>query len=182
MLDAAVAVFARRGFRAASMDEIAEAAGVSKPLVYLYLESKDALFTACIRREADALTAAVRDAVEAGAPPERQLWSGLLGFFEHTAAHPDGWTVLYAQARTVGEPFAAEVAGLRARIVDFVAGLIADACGAPDPRSVAPYAYALVGAAESLAAWASTAPEPPPARDLAASLMTFAWTGLAQAI
>lgn len=182
MLDAAVAVFARRGFRAASMDEIAEAAGVSKPLVYLYLESKDALFTACIRREADALTAAVRDAVEAGAPPERQLWSGLLGFFGHTAAHPDGWTVLYAQARTVGEPFAAEVAGLRARIVDFVAGLIAAACGASDTRSVAPYAYALVGAAESLAAWASTAPGPPPARDLAASLMTFAWTGLAQAM
>ncbi|MFI0898558.1 TetR/AcrR family transcriptional regulator [Streptomyces sp. NPDC020983] len=182
MLDAAVAVFARRGFRAASMDEIAEAAGVSKPLVYLYLESKDALFTACIRREADALAAAVRDAVEADAPPERQLRSGLLGFFGHTAAHPDGWTVLYTQARTVGEPFAAEVAGLRARIVDFAAGLIAAACGAPDTRAVAPYAHALVGAAESLAAWASTAPEPPPARELAGSLMTFAWTGLAQAI
>src|SRR6478609_2727749 len=103
MLDAAVATFARRGYRAASMDEIAEAAGVSKPLVYLYLNSKDELFSACIRREAESLTAAVRDAVEVGAPPEGQLWSGLLGFFEHTAAHPDGWTILYSQARTVGE-------------------------------------------------------------------------------
>ncbi|NUS12524.1 MAG: TetR/AcrR family transcriptional regulator [Streptomyces sp.] len=183
MLDAAVAVFARRGFRAASMDEIAEAAGVSKPLVYLYLNSKDDLFAACVRREADALTAAVRDAVEAGATPERQLWSGLLGFFEHTAAHPDGWTVLHIQARTVGEPFAAEVAGLRTRIVDFVAGLIAAACGAGDPGGVAAHAYALVGAAESLAGWAAAAPAPkPPGRELAASLMTFAWTGLAHAL
>ena len=44
MLDAAVLTFARRGYAAASMDEIAEAAGVSKPLVYLYLNSKEDLF------------------------------------------------------------------------------------------------------------------------------------------
>ncbi|WP_329175791.1 TetR/AcrR family transcriptional regulator [Streptomyces sp. NBC_01477] len=177
MLDAAVATFARRGYRAASMDEIAEAAGVSKPMVYLYLNSKDELFTACIRREADALAAAVRDAVEEGVGPERQLWSGLLGFFEHTAAHPDGWTILYSQARTVGEPFAAEVAVLRAEIVDFVAGLIAAACGSQD---VAGYAHALVGAAESLAGWAASSPSPAlSGEDLAATLMNFAWSGLA---
>lgn len=180
MLDAAVRTFARRGFRAASMDEVAEAAGVSKPLVYLYLNSKDDLFTACIRREADALAAAVRDAVDPAAPPRDQLWSGLLGFFAHTAAHPDGWTVLYAQARTGGEPFAAEVAALRARIVDFTADLIAAACGSTD---VAAYAHALVGAAESLAVWSATAPVPRPgARELASSLMTLAWSGLAQAL
>ncbi|WP_327289325.1 TetR/AcrR family transcriptional regulator [Streptomyces sp. NBC_01198] len=177
MLDAAVATFARRGYRAASMDEIAEAAGVSKPLVYLYLSSKDALFTACIRREAAALTQAVRDAVEEGATPERQLWGGLLGFFEHTSAHPDGWTILYSQARTVGEPFAAEVAGLRSEIVDYVAGLIAAACGSQD---VAGYAHALVGAAESLAGWAASSASPGlSGKDLAATLMNFAWSGLA---
>ncbi len=55
MLDAAVLTFARRGYRTASMDEIAELAGVSKPLVYLYLNSKEELFSAVIRREAAAL-------------------------------------------------------------------------------------------------------------------------------
>lgn len=54
MLDAAVSVFGRRGYMAASMDEIAELAGVSKPLVYLYLNSKDDLFSACVDREARA--------------------------------------------------------------------------------------------------------------------------------
>ncbi|MEV7895450.1 helix-turn-helix domain-containing protein, partial [Streptomyces cyaneofuscatus] len=45
MMDAAVQTFGQRGYRAASMDEIAELAGVSKPLVYLYLHSKEDLFS-----------------------------------------------------------------------------------------------------------------------------------------
>lgn len=189
MLDAAVATFARRGYRAASMDEIAVAAGVSKPLVYLYLNSKDDLFTACIRREAAALTVAVRAGVEPGAPADRQLWSGLLGFFEHTAAHPDGWTVLYSQARTVGEPFADEVAAMRAEIVEFVTELIAAAARDADcdaelaAREVGALAHALVGAAESLAGWGAAyerrPDEPRPSgKETAATLMNFAWAGL----
>jgi AcrR family transcriptional regulator len=184
MLDAAVAAFARRGYRAASMDEIAEAAGVSKPLVYLYLHSKDDLFTACIRREAEALKAAVRAAVEPGAPADRQLWSGLLGFFEHTAAHPDGWTILYSQARTVGEPFAAEVAVMRAEIVAFVTELIAAAARDADcdaalaDREVAALAHALVGAAESLAGWGTSTRARTSGKESAATLMNFAWSGL----
>lgn len=66
MMDAAVRTFGQRGYRAASMDEIAELAGVSKPLVYLYLNSKEELFTACIRRESKALVEAVQAAVEPG--------------------------------------------------------------------------------------------------------------------
>ncbi|MET9220746.1 TetR/AcrR family transcriptional regulator [Streptomyces sp. NPDC088197] len=186
MLDAAVATFARRGYRAASMDEIAEAAGVSKPLVYLYLNSKDDLFTACIRREAEALKAAVRAAVEPGAAADRQLWSGLLGFFEHTEAHPDGWTVLYSQARTVGEPFAAEVAVMRAEIVAFVTELIAAAARdggascdeALADREVAGLAHALVGAAESLAGWGAAHRGGASGKESAATLMNFAWAGL----
>ena len=54
-------IFGQRGYMAASMEDIAELAGVAKPLVYLYLNSKDELFTACIRREAKALTAAPRE-------------------------------------------------------------------------------------------------------------------------
>lgn len=186
MLDAAVAAFARRGYRAASMDEIAVAAGVSKPLVYLYLHSKDDLFTACIRREAEALKAAVRAAVELDGPADRQLWSGLLGFFEHTAAHPDGWTVLYSQARTVGEPFADEVAAMRAEIVEFVRGLIAAAARDADcddedlaEREVAALAHALVGAAESLAGRPRQDTAASSGRENAATLMNFAWSGLA---
>ncbi|MGW0825052.1 TetR/AcrR family transcriptional regulator [Streptomyces sp. NPDC002845] len=183
MLDAAVQIFGQRGYRAASMDEIAELAGVSKPLVYLYLNSKEDLFTACIRREAKALTGAVRAGVPAGLPADRQLWEGLRAFFTHTARNPDGWSVLHLQARTHGEPFAAEVAAMREELVAFVTELIAAGAREAhrDPslpeHEVAGLAEALVGAAESLAAWANTTPGVT-ARQAAATLMNFAWAGL----
>ncbi|MFF7713379.1 TetR/AcrR family transcriptional regulator [Streptomyces sp. NPDC087659] len=183
MLDAAVQTFGQRGYRAASMDEIAELAGVSKPLVYLYLNSKEDLFTACIRRESAALVAAVRAAVDPGLPADRQLWEGLTAFFGHTTEHPDAWAVLHRQARTHGEPFAAEVAVMRDEIVAFVTGLIGAAAreslgdGELADKDVAGLAQALVGAAESLAGWANDTPGVS-AREAAATLMNFAWEGL----
>ncbi len=183
MLDAAVRTFGQRGYRAASMDEIADLAGVSKPLVYLYLNSKEDLFTACIRREAAALTAAVRAGVRPDLPADRQLWEGLRAFFTHTAQNPDGWAVLHRQARTHGEPFAAEITAMREEIVAFVTELIVVAAreahrnpSLPE-REVAGLAEALVGAAESLAAWANATPGVS-ARQAAATLMNFAWAGL----
>ncbi|WP_329275763.1 TetR/AcrR family transcriptional regulator [Streptomyces sp. NBC_01451] len=183
MLDAAVRTFGQRGYMAASMDEIAELAGVSKPLVYLYLNSKEDLFTACIRREAGALTEAVRAGVERTLPADRQLWDGLRAFFTHTAQNPDGWSVLHLQARTHGEPFASEVAAMREGLVAFVTQLIVVAAREAhrDPslpeREVAGLAVSLVGAAESLAAWANATPGIS-ARQAATTLMNFAWAGL----
>ncbi|MFG2649760.1 TetR/AcrR family transcriptional regulator [Streptomyces sp. NPDC048436] len=183
MLDAAVRIFGQRGYRAASMDEIAEVAGVSKPLVYLYLNSKEELFTACIRREAAALVAAVRGGVSGEGPADRQLWDGLRAFFTHTAERPDAWVVLHSQARTHGEPFAAEVAVMREEIVAFVTSLIAEAAREahrkPElaEREVAGLAQALVGAAESLAGWAN-GDASVSAKEAAATLMNFAWAGL----
>ena len=183
MLDAAVRVFGQRGYRAASMDTIAELAGVSKPLVYLYLNSKEDLFAACIRREASALLAAVRGGVDLRQPADRQLWTGLRAFFTHTAQRPDGWAILHRHARTHGEPFLAEVTALRAEIVAFVTELIARAArtapGAPEltEREVAGLAEALVGAAEALAVWANTDPSVS-ANQAAATLMNVAWAGL----
>ncbi|MFD4522704.1 TetR/AcrR family transcriptional regulator [Streptomyces sp. NPDC058470] len=183
MLDAAVRTFGQLGYRAASMDEIAELAGVSKPLVYLYLNSKEELFTACIRREATALTGAVMAGVQPELSADRQLWDGLRAFFTHTAENPDGWSVLHLQARTHGEPFAAEAGAMREELVAFVTRLILVAAREAhrDPSlpegEVAGLAEALVGAAESLAAWANATPGVS-AKQAAATLMNFAWAGL----
>ncbi|MFG3039018.1 TetR/AcrR family transcriptional regulator [Streptomyces sp. NPDC048330] len=184
MMDAAVRCFARHGYQAASMDEIAELAGVSKPLVYLYLNSKEELFTACIRREAGVLLAAVAAGVEDGSVPvDERLWAGLLAFFTYAAENPDSWAVLSRQARTQGEPFATEAARMRDEIADFVAGLIGEAARDAEGgaeitgRDVAALAQALVGSAESLASWANETPGVT-AREAAATLMNFAWSGL----
>lgn len=182
MVDAAVRCFARQGYQTASMDGIAELAGVSKPLVYLYLGSKEELFTACIRREAQALLGAVAAGVGGPeVPPDERLWAGLLAFFTYAAEHPDAWVVLSRQARTQGEPFAGEVVRMRDEIVAFVAGLIGEAAEAADGvitgRDVDALAQALVGSAESLASWANETPGVT-AKDAASTLMNFAWAGL----
>ncbi len=49
ILDAALAVFAEKGFAAARLEQVAKAAGVSKGTLYLYFDSKEALFEAVVR-------------------------------------------------------------------------------------------------------------------------------------
>ncbi|MFI8521360.1 TetR/AcrR family transcriptional regulator [Streptomyces sp. NPDC085481] len=175
MMDAAVRTFGRRGYQAASMDEIAELAGVSKPLVYLYLRSKEELFTACIRREAEALLSVVAVAVEGEGAAEERLWDGVLAFFTHTAEHPDAWAVLSRQSRAQGEPFATEAERMREEIAAYVGVLIRGA--ARGPCDAEGLAQALVGAAESLANWANGAGGVAP-RQAATTLMSLVWSGL----
>ena len=187
MLDAAVRVFSKRGFHAASMDEIAEQAGISKPMVYAYLGAKEDLFIACLRREALRLIEAVTAAVGAGGPasnsrPDEQLWRGLRAFFGFVGAHRDGWTVLYRQARGQ-EPFAGEVAQVRARMAEAVAVLLGRAVAAVGQHAsdsdLEVMAYALVGASESLADWLADRPTEDPER-AATRMMNIAWLGADQ--
>jgi AcrR family transcriptional regulator len=179
MLDAAVGIFARRGFHAASMDEIAEVAGISKPMVYAYLGTKEDLFTACLHREATRLVEAVVGAVGSSTRPDEQLWNGLRGFFAFVGAHRAGWTLLYRQSRG-REPFASEWVGMRGRMVEIVSALLARAVagagGPAGPADIEPVTHALVGAAESMADWLADHPDEDPERT-AGRLMSFIWLG-----
>lgn len=179
MLDAAVAVFSRRGFHLASMDDIAEVAEVSKPMIYAYLGSKDELFIACIRRETRRLMDLISAAVPAGLAPDARLCRSLLAFFEFVAEHRDGWIVLYRQARVHGT-FAAEISAARERIIVMVAGLLAGPSNDEAHARALPIAHVLVGAAEALSDWGLEHPEETP-DDLATRLMGVVWTGLGAA-
>lgn len=179
MLDAAVKVFSRRGFHAASMDEIADEAGISKPMVYAYLGAKDELFTACLHREGTRLMEAIVAAVVPDLPFDERLWRGLRAFFRFVGAHRDGWAVLYRQGR--GErPFADELATMRSRIIEVVAGMLdrgLAADGRPDRAvELEVMAHALVGASESVADWLADHPDADP-DGMANRMMNVAWIG-----
>ncbi|WFE63287.1 TetR/AcrR family transcriptional regulator [Micromonospora sp. WMMD714] len=182
MLDAAVKVFSRRGFHAASMDEIAEDAGISKPMVYAYLGTKEELFIACLHREAARMMLTIAGAADPDLPADQRLWRGLRAFFGFVGAHRDGWAVLYRQARGA-PPFATELAAMRARLVEVVAGMFDHALRARGREIAATelevVAYALVGAGESLADWLADHPEAEPERT-ATRMMNVAWLGAAQ--
>src|SRR2546428_13985678 len=62
MLRAAADVFGERGYHGASMDEIAARAGITKPMLYSYFDSKEGLFAACGEAAAALLTEPVREA------------------------------------------------------------------------------------------------------------------------
>lgn len=174
VLDAAARVFARSGFHDASMDAVAEEAGVSKPMVYTHGGgSKEELFARCIRRESERLLTSVSGDLRS-ADPQSRLFRGLRAFFATVTTHREGWMVLYRQARA--GTFADEVSRARRRIVVRVAELLAEE--SVDPAAALPVASTLVGAAEGLADWWFDGGTGTP-DDLAAQLMSVVWPGLA---
>src|SRR5580658_4696646 len=72
----ALELFARRGYRATTMDDIAEAAGVTKPLVYQHFSSKRSLYLELVDTIAQDLLTAVRDAVLRAEGPRQQVELG----------------------------------------------------------------------------------------------------------
>lgn len=178
ILDAAVRVFSARGYHSASMDEISEVAGVSKPMIYAYLGSKEDLFAACIHREATNLLDAVTRGVRAELPPDMQLWHGLRAFFDFVGEQREGWQVLHRQAISQGGPFSEELLAIRNQainLVDSLLGRVATRKGLDDNATDA-LAAALVGAAESLADWWLDHPDMP-SKAVASRLMNLAWMG-----
>ncbi|HEY7591889.1 MAG TPA: TetR/AcrR family transcriptional regulator [Actinophytocola sp.] len=178
ILDAAVRVFSERGYHSASMDEISEVAGVSKPMIYAYLGSKEDLFAACIHREAANLLDAVTRGVQGDLPPDMQLWHGLRAFFDFVEQQREGWQVLHRQAISQGGPFSEELLAMRDRAISLVDTLlvrVATKQGLDDNATEA-LAAALVGAAESLADWWLDHPDVP-SKAVASRLMNLAWMG-----
>lgn len=77
-MDAAEALFVSQGFRATSIEAIAEAAGMSKVTLYGYFRDKEAVFTAVAERLADTMEEAVQTALAADAPFPAPLAAALI--------------------------------------------------------------------------------------------------------
>jgi AcrR family transcriptional regulator len=160
ILDVAGQVFARAGYEAAPMDEIADRAGVSKPMLYTYFGSKEGLYLAYIERAGGELV----ERLVGAAPPEDQSTAGLKAriteFLAFVEEHGDGWKVLFRELAST-RPFAERVAGLRERIAQAIRRMI-DSAGLEHPPTASDaIAHAIVGAGESLANWWLDHPEIP---------------------
>ncbi len=182
MLDAAIVIFSRWGYHKASMDEIAERAGISKPMLYLYLGSKADLFRACMRRESSRFVAAIAAVLDPALPVEEQVYRGLHAFFTFVADYRDAWNVLHRQARGQSGPVADEVAAIRETVLDEIVELLHGAVraqGLPplDRAELRPLATALVGSAESLTEWILDHPDETPEKTTR-RLMGLLWNGL----
>jgi AcrR family transcriptional regulator len=151
MLEAAGAAFATHGFHDASMDEIAQSAGISKPMLYNYFGSKRGLYVAYVERSGHQLIASMRTAAPPDEPPDERLRAGILAFLTYAEEHGSGWAILHREAIAQGGPLAAEVSELRERVASMLTALFKDEA----------FAHAFVGAGEALAGWWLDHPQRP---------------------
>jgi AcrR family transcriptional regulator len=98
VLDAAFGLFVERGYEGTSMEAIAAAAGVTKPVVYDCFASKEELFEALLRREEQRVLAEIQASLPADADvedPEPLLRDGFTAFLRAVAASPDAYRIIF---------------------------------------------------------------------------------------
>jgi AcrR family transcriptional regulator len=181
ILDAALEVFARRGFHGSSIDEIAQAAGVSKALIYEHFPSKRDLHVSLLERHVQEIFEALAVAAATSDPGEVRLRAGVDAFLEFVERRRDAFRMLF---RDAVEPDVAEiVASVQRQAAAAVAGMIASEPRTTpesperDRQAIEMVGQQLTGAVQSLAIWWGDHPEVP-REVLVESVMNFAWVGL----
>jgi AcrR family transcriptional regulator len=128
LLDAGADLFARHSFEEISMRQIAQAAGVSKALLYHYFPSKIELFKAAVAEKAAELQELIEPSGEGSAT--EQLAHSLEAYLAWIEANAETWSKLMQSAATL--PEARElVEGFRQRTMDLV---LAELTGGGKPR------------------------------------------------
>ena len=133
-LEVAHALFAERGYAAVTMDEIAAAVGVTKPLLYNYFGNKERLYIACMERAGDSLTATIAETVADSANPGDALGAGVRAFFAFLDTDRAAWAVLFDETLPRSGEVADRVADYRGRIVELVSGSLLAQLPAATPR------------------------------------------------
>ena len=181
ILQAAEQAFAARGYHTTSMDDIAAAAGITKPVLYDHFGSKLDLYVRLTEGIRDELTARGAAAMAADAPAEQRIRTGIDAFFAFVEERPAAARVLLFTP--VGEPelvdAAREVqAGATAAIAALLVGepgLLADV---PErERRIELITEFMKQGLHGLAEWWSQHPETP-REALVDAVMDLVWFGL----
>ena len=156
-LGVAHGLFAERGYADVTMDEIAAAVGVTKPLLYNYFGNKERLYIACMEQAGDSLIKTVGEAIAGTDSPGDALGAGVRAFFAFLDSDRAAWAVLFDETLPVSGEVADRVASYRDQIVALVSqSLLAQL---PEARrgaariEIEALSAALLGAAEELARW-----------------------------
>ena len=171
------AVFAKRGYEAASVEEIADRAKVSKPIVYEHFGGKEGLYAVVVDREVEHIVGRIVEAMSTGSPRER-LERAALAFLTYVQERPDGFAVLLRDAAPSKR--SGEMPALMYDLADRVGDVFADQFrkAGYDAKAAPIYAHALVGMVAFVGQWWTETRKPPPAETVASHLAALAWMGL----
>lgn len=176
LLDVALGAFSERGFHATSMSDVADAAGVTKPVLYQHFRSKRELYLALIDDVGGRLRDAIEKATSEAVGPRQQVEAGFAAYFRFVADEQDAFKLLFGGGAGGDDEFVDEVRALEAMIADAVASLIDVAGLDPERRNL--LAHGIVGLAEGTGRyWIANGMAGNPER-LAAHVAQLAWAGL----
>jgi AcrR family transcriptional regulator len=183
LLDVALQVFGEVGFHPTSMNDVAEAAGVTKPVLYQHFRSKRDLYREVLTNVGAHLLDEITKATTAAAGPHEQVELGFIAYFRFVEANEAAFRVLFGGGTRRDEEFAALVAEVEGAIAEAIATLIdaldvdegGDGLDAAERRQLA---HGLVGLAEGTSrVWMAEGAQQP-AEHVARLLADLAWRGL----
>jgi AcrR family transcriptional regulator len=147
LLDVALQVFARQGYHGASMNDVADAAGVTKPVVYQHFDSKRDLYLALLDEVGERLLTAIAKATAGATDGKHQTELGFRAYFRWVAQDHDAFLLLFGSGARRDEESNDAVRKVTDQIAEAIKPLIAANIGAEHQRTLA---HALVGLAEGV--------------------------------
>lgn len=177
LLIAASEVFVDRGYHAAGMDEIAERAGVSKPILYQHFASKLELYLAVLARHVDNLVSGVRQALRTTTDNRQRLRAAVQAFFDFIEHDGQGYRLIFENDNVAEPQVAVQVRVATESCIDAIFDLVSRDSGL-DPHRARAVAVGLVAISVDCARYWLDSDRPISKDDAVDGTVAFAWGGL----
>lgn len=176
LIDVARGVFAKHGYEATSVEEIAKRAKVSKPIVYEHFGGKEGIYAVIVDREMDYVVRRLTEAISSGTPRER-VERASLAFLNYVKDHPDGFAVLSQDSPLTSSKgtMSSLLNDMAERVGTIFVSTLKEA--GYDPKAAPIYSHALVGMVTFVGKW-WTETRKPAVEEVAKHLGALAWMGL----
>lgn len=170
-------LFGNRGYDAVSIEEIASAADVSKPVVYEHFGGKEGLYQVIVDREVTSLSQMLASQMIPGQHPRQMLEGIVLSLLDYIEERPDGFRLLSHQSPTAvsGGTFTTVIADVAEQVTDMLAPLMEEL--GLDPHTAPIYGQLLAGAIGRIGQWWVEA-QSPNKETVAAHVTNLLWLGL----
>jgi AcrR family transcriptional regulator len=177
LLSSALEIFVAQGYHAAAMDDIAERAGVSKPVLYQHFPGKLELYLALLDNACDQIIDNCRLALDSTHDNKLRVGATVDAFFEYVALDTGAFRLVFESDLT-NEPAVREhVERVTTECAALIAHVIRDDTGLPDDASYL-LAVSLVGMAQVSARFWLKDAGAIPRSDAAALVSALAWRGI----
>jgi AcrR family transcriptional regulator len=174
---AAQEVFVAQGYHAAAMDDIAERAGVSKPVLYQHFPGKLELYLALLDAQAEALAEVVHRALVATEDNRQRIHGVLTAYFDFVNRDDGAFRLIFETDLGNSPDVRDRVEAVEQKTMRAVAATVAADTGLDRDRAEL-LSTALTGAAQVAARWWLASDRPVPLEDAVRLLESLLWRGI----